>query len=231
MQALEILAEQPLSAPQVAAALAVHPRTARRLLNRLRVEGYLDRTDDRHRVYSPTLRIVALAGKVLERARVAEQAVPIVAQLRAETGWEVHLMIPSYRATLCIVHAVNGSPPQPQLRELVPCHCTAAGKVLLGYRQAWRDSVLRAPLERRTTRTTTNATRLRAEVDRVREDGFALENGESDLDMRAAAAPVFGPGGDVVAALRLSTRSPVPLTELARRVVPHAASLSAGLAE
>jgi DNA-binding IclR family transcriptional regulator len=50
----------------------VHPRTARRLLNRLRDEQYLSRTEDRRRLDSPTLRIVALAGQVLERTRVAQ---------------------------------------------------------------------------------------------------------------------------------------------------------------
>jgi IclR family KDG regulon transcriptional repressor len=229
MQALEVLALQPLSAPQVAAALKVHPRTARRLLNRLRDEGYLSRTDDRWRVYTPTLRIVALAGKVVERARVARRALPVAEQLHRETGWDAHLMIPSYRSALCIVHVDGSTAPEPGLRELVPCHCTATGKVLLAYSQAWRDSVLRARLERRTAKTTTDPTRLRAETDEIRERGYALEDGENDPDTRAAAAPVFGPTGDVVAALGLSTRDQAPFDELASLVVPRAAALSDSL--
>src|SRR3954451_13586200 len=86
MQALETLAFQPLSAPQVAAALQVHPRTARRLLNRLRDEGYLTRSDDARRLYAPTMRIVALAGQILQRALLAERAVPFVAALHDDTG-------------------------------------------------------------------------------------------------------------------------------------------------
>src|SRR3954471_17335141 len=100
MQALEVLAFQPLSAPQVAAALQVHPRTARRLLNRLRDEGYLSRTEDERRLYAPTMRLVALAGQIVVRARIAERAVPVIAALHAETGAFAHLAIPSYRSVL-----------------------------------------------------------------------------------------------------------------------------------
>jgi DNA-binding IclR family transcriptional regulator len=41
----EALAFEPLSAPQVAAAIGVHLRTARRLLNPLLDEGYLEESD------------------------------------------------------------------------------------------------------------------------------------------------------------------------------------------
>src|SRR5687768_15918072 len=108
--ALEVLAEQPLSAPQLAAALGVHPRTARRLLHRLRADGYVARSDDRRRVYAPTLRVVSLASRVLDGARLAQLAAPVVRRLHAETGLDAHLMVPSGRAVLCIVHAGAGAP-------------------------------------------------------------------------------------------------------------------------
>ena len=36
---------------------------------------------------------------------------------------------------------------RPHLRELVPCHCTAAGKALLAWRESWREAVLAQPLD------------------------------------------------------------------------------------
>jgi DNA-binding IclR family transcriptional regulator len=227
MKALELLAFQPLSAPQVAAALQVHPRTARRLLNRLRDEGYLCRSDGQTRLYAPTTRIVALAGQVLEHVRLARRAVPLVAMLHEDTGFDAHLMIPSYRSVLCVVHAGHGIAPRPGLHELAPCHCTATGKVLLGYRQAWRDSVLRGALERQTPRTTTDRVRLRAELDGVRERGHALEDEEHQRSIRGAAAPVFGPSGEAIGALGVTTDQPVEPNALAELVVPVANHLAA----
>ena len=225
MQALEVLAFQPLSAPQLAAALQVHPRTARRLLNRLRDVGWLTRSDDARRLYAPTLRIVALAGQIVQRTRIAEQAVPVVAALHGETGAVAHLAIPSYRSVLCVVHGNGAGPAEPGLHELVPAHCTATGKALLGHRQAWRDSVLAAPLEPRTARTITDATTLLADTEAARVRGYATEDGEYQPGVRGVAAPVFAPSGEAVAALGVSSDGDLDLDDLAARVLAAARAL------
>jgi IclR family transcriptional regulator, acetate operon repressor len=219
MQALEVLAFQPLSAPQVAAALQVHPRTARRLLNRLRDEGYLTRSDDARRLYAPSMRIVALAGQIVQRARLAERAVPFVAALHDETGAVAHLAIPSYRSVLCVVHGNGAGPAEPGLHELAPAHCTATGKALLGHRDAWRESVLSVPLERRTARTITDPGELRAEAEAIRARGYAIEDGENRPGVRGVAAPVFAASGEAVAALGVSTGAEGDLDALAARVL------------
>ena len=225
MQALEVLAFQPLSAPQLAAALQVHPRTARRLLTRLLDEGWLTRSDDARRLYAPTMRIVALAGQIVQRARIAEHAVPVVAALHGDTGAVAHLAIPSYRSVLCVVHGNGAGPAEPGLHELVPAHCTATGKALLGHRQAWRDSVLAAPLEPRTDRTITDADVLLAETEAARARGYATEDGEYQPGVRGVAAPVFAPSGEAVAALGVSGDRGLDLDALAVRVVAAARSL------
>lgn len=206
MQAIELLAFQPCTAPQVAAALQVHPRTARRLLNRLVSDGYLTRSEGERRVYAPTMRIVALAGQVVERAELAQVALPVVTRLQEEVGGAAHLVVPSYRSVLCLVHCARGGAAivRPQLRELVPCHCTAAGKVLLTYRDRWRESVLSVPVERYTERTLVDPAEIRRETIRIRERGYAIEDREYQPDVRAVAAPVFADAGDAVAAIGVS---------------------------
>ena len=223
--ALEVLAQQPLSAPQLAVALGVHPRTARRLLHRLRADGYVARSDDRRRVYAPTLRVVSLASQVLDGARLAQLAVPVARRLHVDTGLGAHLMVPSYRSALCIVHGGDGPP---ALEELVPAHATAPGKVLLSFRQAWRDSLLAAPLERFTPRTVTSPSRLRAEAAQIRAQGFATEDGEHRPGIGGAAAPVFGAGGEAIAALGVC--GPRRTDDVAAVVVRAAAGLSAAVA-
>jgi DNA-binding IclR family transcriptional regulator len=231
MRALEVLAFRPLSAPQVAAALQVHPRTARRLLNRLLDEGYLTRTDDARRLYVPTMRIVALASQVIEHAELTRLAPPYVARLHEQTGAAAHLAVPSYRSALCLVHRSNGSAPlPPRLRELVPCHCTATGKVLLSWRDPWRESVLSAPLERRTERTLTDPEAVRDEAATIRGRGYATEDGELQDGVRAVAAPVFSAGGEAIAALGVSGIDERDLEALAPRVVVIAGELSAAIA-
>jgi DNA-binding MarR family transcriptional regulator len=78
LRALEMLAVAPRSAPELAAGLLVHVRTARRILTRLEAEGYVYLSDGRRRQYRPTMRIVALAGQVVARAELTQTAVPYV---------------------------------------------------------------------------------------------------------------------------------------------------------
>lgn len=235
MQAMEVLAFQSASAPQVAGALKVHPRTARRLLNRLVADGWLTRTEGRRRTYAPTMRIVAMAAHFAERASLPRIAAPFVAELHEESGVAAHLAIPSYNAALCLVHRAGGPEARPQLRELIPCHCTATGKVLLAYRDAWRESVLALPLERHTTRTLVDPEALRREGAYIRERGYALEDGEYQEGVRALAAPVRSADGDVVAALGISATidelTDDRLSSLARVIVECAQAVSADLAE
>ena len=121
MQALEALALRPQSAPQLADALQIHPRTARRMLNRLADEGYVTRSDDARRRYSLTMRVVALAGQVVEGSRLTSVAAPYVRRLHADVGaaGPSDGPQPPLRALPRALRR-RGAAPRPSLRELVP---------------------------------------------------------------------------------------------------------------
>jgi DNA-binding IclR family transcriptional regulator len=204
MQAIELLAFQPATATQIAEALGVHPGTSRRLLNRLVADGWLSTSGGHRKVYAPTLRIVALAANLAERDPLGMLARPIVTRLHEGTGLAAHLSRPSYRSALCLVHRAGGPDARPQLRELVPAHAAAAGKVLLAHRDPWRASVLSAPLDAITPRTITEPAAVEREALLTRERGYAVEDGELDIGVRGVAVPVRAPDGGVFASLALS---------------------------
>jgi len=204
LQAIELLSFQPASAPQLAGALRIHPRTARRLLNRLVADGWLTRSPGRERTYAPTMRIVALAAQLAEGATLPRLATPVVERLHAETGAAAHLAVPCYRSVLCLVHRGGDRDLPPGLRELVPCHATAAGKALLAHRDAWRASVLARPLGARTAATIVEPQRLEAELGVVRERGYAIEDGEHVPHVRGVAAVVLDHAGEAVAAVAVT---------------------------
>jgi IclR family KDG regulon transcriptional repressor len=228
MQVLELLAFQPLSAPQVAATLQIHPRTARRVLVRLHEEGYLTRSDNTRRLYSPSMRVVALAGQIAARSPLTVRAAACVARLQEESRADAHLVVPSYLSALCVVHADGACGTRIHPRELVPSHCTATGKALLAWRQPWRDSVLSHPLERHTERTVVDPAAVARETDATRSRGYATEDGEFEPGVRAVAAPVFV-GAEAVAALGVSGPD-VEIEALAERVVVLAGELTAAMA-
>jgi IclR family transcriptional regulator, acetate operon repressor len=235
LRAMELLAVRPRSAPELADALGVHVRTARRVLKRLDSEGYVMLSDDRRRRYRPTMRVVALAGQVVERAELPATALPHVTSLREQLGEGCHLCVPSHLFALCLVHDQGEGPDgcRPHLRELVPCHCTAAGKALLAWRDEWRDAVLDQTLASFTERTTTGPESLRRELARTVARGYSIEDREYQPDTRGLAAPVFSTTGEAVAALAVV--APVERLqadrygEVGAAVMAAAAALSAEL--
>ena len=85
-------------------------------------------------------------------------------------------------------------------------HTTAIGKILLAAlpeKEMLRLIRIKG-LPRLTPHPLVNRTALLAELDRVRERGYAIDNQENELDGRCIGAPVLGPDGRVVAALSIS---------------------------
>ncbi|HEX6365003.1 MAG TPA: IclR family transcriptional regulator C-terminal domain-containing protein [Agromyces sp.] len=88
-----------------------------------------------------------------------------------------------------------------------PAYATSMGRVLLaGLPESDAIGVLEASdLSALTARTVTDAEAMRGELARVREQGWALVDGELEPGLRSVAAPVHGRDGSVVAAVNVST--------------------------
>jgi IclR family acetate operon transcriptional repressor len=205
LRALEALALGPHSAVEIADILLIHPRTARRLLDRLVDEGYVTRSAEPPRKYVSTLRLVALAGQVVQNTEVVQAAEPYLRRAAEETGGVAHITVPSLVGVLCVLHAESGGQaPVPSLGERIPAHATAAGKALLAFRDGWRGHVLAQPLEPYTARTITAPGPLEAELRKVRARGHAIEDGEYRPDQGGVAAPVFSHTSEAAAAFGIS---------------------------
>jgi IclR family KDG regulon transcriptional repressor len=231
MQALEVLAFQPSTAPQVAEVLRVDARTARRLLNRLTDEGWLVRTEGRVRTYTLSLRLVALAAHFLERSTLTRAATSAVRALHESTGGVAHLTVPSYRSVLCVAQRAEGPHPRPYFRELIPAHASAGGKVLLAHRQPWRESVLELPLERVTDRTVVDPDAVRSQCEATLAQGFAFEDGEYRDGLQGVAVPVPDGSGDVMAAIALTGPPELDVAGKVDAVAEAAGALALALVE
>ncbi|MCX7660314.1 MAG: IclR family transcriptional regulator [Caldimonas manganoxidans] len=88
----------------------------------------------------------------------------------------------------------------------LPAYCTSMGRVLLaGLPDAELDGRLAASeLLKRTPKTETDPTRLRALIEQVRVQGWALVAEELEEGLVSLAAPIRGRNGEVVAAINVS---------------------------
>jgi len=104
-----------------------------------------------------------------------------------------------------------------------PAYATSMGRVLLA---ALPDKVLEEYLDRVTLqqlapRTTTSPDALRAELSRVRAQGYAIVDQELEGGLRAVAAPVRDKAGTTVAAINVSSHaSRSSMEKIRRELVP-----------
>ncbi len=104
-------------------------------------------------------------------------------------------------------------------------HATSQGKVLLAFLPSQRrDEIVQyLRFDRFTERTITDPHEFALELERVRSEGFAVQDEEREAGIRAVAAPVLDPGGYPVAALCIGAPAfRVPRIDLIRRLAPIA---------
>lgn len=159
-----------------------------------------------------------------------DAAMPFLGDIYAATGQNVLLAIIDDNAEVMYIERISG-PESVQMASLVgtrmPLHASGVGLALLAY-APWelRQRILSSRLIGFTDHTITDPNHLRQVLAQVRRQGFAISERQIDLAATSIAAPVFGPGGTVVAALSLVVPSSTNWRSLVPAVVTAARGLS-----
>jgi DNA-binding IclR family transcriptional regulator len=212
---------------ELSAELSLHKNNVFRLLATLENHGYVEQTSDER--YRLGLRALELGQAFLRGRHLVRRARPVMEQLAAEVRESVHL------ATLCELEVVflDGVEANRLVKagtregQRLPVHCTAAGKVLMGFaapplRDNFERSVTRNGLSAHTERTIVDHTKLFDHLRSVAYEGYAMDNQECEEGLVCAAAPVFGPTGEVMAALSISGPSyRLGEERVHRAIAPH----------
>ncbi|MDN5898939.1 MAG: IclR family transcriptional regulator [Brachybacterium sp.] len=203
-QVMEILArEGSAGVGEIARELGVHGSTASRLLTALEAYDLVERDGDggRSRLGVGVLRLAAATRNGLV---LTAQAGPVCDALAEELGETVNV------AVLRDGSAVNVY--QAQGRRTVALHnwvgdrtvlhATSSGKMLMAHLPTTTlEPLLEAPRERFTATTVTSAEDLQRQFAEARERGWAVAIEEFEEGLNAAAAPIRGPEGEVIAAV------------------------------
>ncbi|MDP9693985.1 UNVERIFIED_ORG: DNA-binding IclR family transcriptional regulator [Arthrobacter globiformis] len=184
--------------------------TTYRLLGSLTRDGFVDYEPDGRR-YHLGLRIFQLGQRVSNHHGFAGTALPILRRVTEETGEATILSVRDGIHHLT-VNKVDG----PQTFRVTSdpgflgaLHTTSVGKALVAFAEDEdREKLLEElPLEPLTTLSITDRDAFRAEIEKVRRQGYAVMDEENELGMRAIAVPVFNSQG--VAFASLATAAPV----------------------
>lgn len=226
LRILEALDASPagLQLREIAAQTNVNKSTAYRFVAHLENEGYLLRDGAGAYVVGPKL--ARLGAGIAYHATLRKLGQPVALSLSSETKETVNLGVLDGHELLYL--EVIESPhsfrmaSQPGMRR--PLSCTALGKALLAFLSDERREELLPLLtfERATPRTISNLPRFRKELARVAQQGYAIDDQETDMGARCVAAPILDESGEVAAAISISG----PITRISRDRI-HAYALAA----
>src|SRR5579872_2069239 len=190
--------------------------TVYRILATLEGRGYLDRAADGS--YRIAKKLFDLQRPVSVEQILNRVAQPVMERLVASCKETVNLGILD-AGEVVVINTVE-SPQAVRMSSKIGnrrlLHSTALGKVFLA--GMTDNDVLRLVklkgLPRLTPHTIVTKQALVAEIRRIREQGFAIDNQENEIEGRCIGAPIHGPDNRVIAALSIS--GPVFRMDVAR---------------
>jgi len=187
--------------------LEIPKSSASYILRTLERRGYL-RRDAASGKYRLGLKVLSLGREVLAGLNLGEVALPALRALVERTQMTAHLAVLDHGEAVYIekVDAPGFIKMDTWVGRRMHVHSTSVGKALVAHlpKAAVEEILRRHGLKKRTPKTITGHARFLAELERVREQGYAVDDEENSLGARCLAAPVFDREGNVAAAVGLS---------------------------
>lgn len=196
---------------ELAAGVGLHISTVHRMLSALIARGYVKKDPETGR-YCLTLRLFELGSRVAGSIDWTSAARPQLEYLAKATGETVHLVV---RDGDCVVYLHKQSSVDNVLHTASfvglrnPMYCTGVGKSILAFLPPEEVRAIWARTEpvQFTPRTLTDADRLYADLEQIRERGWAVDEEEHEVGVVCVAAPVFRFDGVPVGAVSVAAPS------------------------
>jgi IclR family transcriptional regulator, pca regulon regulatory protein len=239
---LEILAlfttERPsMTLTEIVAATQLTKSTAFRMVSTLESLGYLER-DPETRHYRPGLKVLQLGFTTLNSLDVAQIGQPYLKSLSDACGETTNMAI---REGAEIVYVARNATRQiigvnVQRGSRAPAYCTSMGKaqlIDLSGKELF-DLLGEGPYAKMTSNTILYLEDLVWELEKIRQQGYAINDEELAIGLRSVAAPIRDTRGKMAAAINISvpgsriTRHEME-EQLAPKVVDTARLISSSL--
>jgi DNA-binding IclR family transcriptional regulator len=204
---LEVLShsDRPLGVTELALRLGIGKSNVHRLLQALVELGYA-RREEAGGTYAASIKLWELGSAVLANLDLRRAAQSWMEWLLDRTRETVHLSVLDGDEVV-YVHKIDSTEPvraYSQIGGRAPAHCVATGKALLAWLPAPQRESMAQRLPGFSPRTITLAADFLREMERIRQQGFAVNRGEWRESVGGVAAPVRDPSGQVIAAIGLS---------------------------
>lgn len=208
--------QQSMRLTDACAYLGVAHSTAHRLLAMLIQHGFV--RQDVSRAYRPGPMLVEIGLAVVQKMDVRMQAHSFLEALASEFGETVHLVAPE-GAQVRYVDAVESDRAlrvTARMGQILPAHCTSAGKALLGELspEQVRELYSGKELVRKTAQSLRTLHELETVLEKVRKQGYATNREESEEGVGSVAIALVNAAGRPVGAIAVA----LPVNRFGQRV-------------
>jgi len=177
---LETIAQSefPLTLEAISSGTGLAKPTAFRLLNTLVTQGFIER-DPNGRRFQPSAKLRILGINVLSVDSIRSQRIAVMKRLVEEIGETCNFNILDGNKVMYLDRVETSAPIRlhVDLGMRVPLHCTASGKLFLSGMTELQvqRSLGNEPFETYTPRTITSYDKLFSELEKIRQNGYALD--------------------------------------------------------
>ena len=210
------------------------PPTVHRILKTLVERGYLRRNQG-NKHYLLSTQFLYFSDRTQQQFDLIPITRPHLEMLSAKTEASANLCIRDNLMVVYIDHVYNHKQILRTFTRLgarAPLYATGVGKIFMTQMttEELDDYFTRTKMEPYTDHTITDKKTMLAEIGRVREQGYAIDEQERAIGVRCIAAPVHDHNGSIVAAISISGATQfIPskqIKPLSRFVISSAAQIS-----
>lgn len=205
MELLEVLKEKnrSFSIAELAEAMDLPPSTIHRILQTFCEKKYVMR-DERSHTYRLGPALIPLGKAAAKGIRLQDAAYPVLTALSETTREDAYLVIPVGNKGL-VIEKVDGPNHLKVVEEFgyeMYLHCGAIRKVLLAFQSPYFiDEYFKNIIAHNRAFPHVRPEDLRAELDAIRRDGYAITRGDYVTDAVGIGAPVFNSEGELSASI------------------------------
>ncbi len=213
-----------LSLAQISTQTGINKGTAHGILNTLYQNGFIRQSASGRYMLGPYYSQYISPYDEATHALLKIKAAPYMTSLANEYASSCSLFTPTYDA----LHLINLITPEYEAytftaHETQPLHCTASGKLLLALSsEKLLPAYIRSnPFIQRTKYSIMSSEKLEQELEKVRKNGYSVENEELNADFFSIAVPILNGKQKLIATLSV--------TGMASRLRPKQKELTASL--
>lgn len=181
--------------------------TIHRLLATLSSMNYVVKDEETDK-YKLGLQVLFLSRNLLNNSDIVTVSKPFLEKLSQEVNETVHLCIEDRGEVVYIdkIESTQTIRMYSRIGSRAPMYCTGVGKILLSGKDQdeFNELISNINFIPKTPSTITSKEEFIEEIEKVKSQGYALDNAENEVVLRCIAAPIFDHKGKIIASFSIS---------------------------